>query len=184
MNEGKALVLGTVLKHERPFKAAIIGETTGLSRQLVRYHLMQLVNVGALVKEGPLYFVADKGIVVDALIDSTSRAEHSKAYSTKFYTETNAQNLNTVLEWVVALRTLENEKAHEFQTTTLTELDATIAVFRNVKKWLTNTVMSPNVARKMVQQRSEELKPIYKLLNGTEQGFTEWQIELIEKGNE
>jgi hypothetical protein len=69
MNEGKAKVIGEVIKQQGMFKAARIVNATGLGRSLVHHHMQNLVAEGFLEKDGMYYGVVARQDLVDALVN-------------------------------------------------------------------------------------------------------------------
>lgn len=156
MNEGKAKVIGEVIKQQGMFKAARIVEATGLSQQLVYHHLKSLVADGYLEKDGTKYGVVARQDLVDSLV---SIGENNVTGLFPNSTEFSAKFLNARIEMVVLMRGArmkDNDKARMIVAGGLDEL---IAQCKAARRYLNSKSISEKKAISRLEKEWETWWP-------------------------
>lgn len=163
MFEGKAIILGAVLKQEKPFKAAKVFALTELSRSLIRYHLDKFVEDGTLEKAGMYYSIVDRDALINSLADM-SEGPTIQLVSSTLLLGKDADQLNNTIRAVAVFRILELPYYQEVKNNVIKEIDDTIKQLKNARKYIN--------AKSMTQKRAlntlKELEVGPKIFHGIE----------------
>lgn len=154
MNQGKAKVIGEVLKQQGMFKAATIVTATGLSRQLVYHHLSQLTSEGYLEKDGMKYGVVARQDLIDSLVN-VGENQVTGLFSTP-PTDFDRVLMNKVIDMAVMLRAAKINGAEAMRNTATKELDTMIDECKAAKRYLNSKTMSDKKALKKLYEGFDE----------------------------
>lgn len=182
MESGKAMILNAVSKKTAGFKLAHIVNDTALERQLVHYHLKRFVDAGWLEKVGQFYFLRDLPAVIDELV-SVSKAESStaKPESGTVFTP-QVKKLAEVASQIRYTMVLGVPCAREFHDMFVNEIDASIAVLKQLKKYINNYQPSLTTSAKaMAKDTSLYETMVEGIKKAPSISKTEWLDELNEK---
>lgn len=113
MSEGKLVIVGSVLRKTKPFRPTHIVQDTGMSRQLVEYHLKALCELGGISKQDKYYQIEDRDLLVNAMVDAglNSKRAASRLKETRLIDKKKAIAFNERLRIYTALRALGFEGA-------------------------------------------------------------------------
>lgn len=140
MESGKAMILNAVSKKTAGFKLAHIVNDTSLERQLVHYHLKKFVDAGWLEKVGQFYFLVDLPAIIDELV-AVSKAETSTAKPESGTVIVPTSGLRVLTEMASHIRytmVLGVPCGREFHDVFVGDIDASIAVLKQLKKYINN----------------------------------------------
>lgn len=152
MASGKALVLGSVLKVDRPFKAATITLMTGLSRQLVFGHLTNLVETGYLEKIDKHYIIRDREGLLSTLIEAAESVESGMPKPAGFF-DANSTNVATVTcNMIISGRTLDLPMSHEAKLGYLQRIDDSVKYLKQLRKYLMTSQKTVGSAQKYLKK--------------------------------
>ena len=153
--ETRAMILSAVLKQNgNSFKVANIMTATGISRQLITYHLKSLVEKGTLSLERGYYNAIDTEALIDQL--ATGASKDRKIHDTQFLTEPE-RHINTIV--VGKLMMLPEHM--RIRRAMLEELDESIHVLQNMKWALTNQHHDKEAWRKKLLKHQDQLIDAY-----------------------
>lgn len=153
---GKVLVIGSVLKLERPFKAATITQMTSLSRQLVWQHLIDLTELGYLEKIDKTYVVKDKEGLLSSLLEAADSVESGLPKPGGIFTKEVISTTNVKLETIVAARSLNLPMAASARSGYLQKIDDSITVLKQMRKYLTTSQKTVGSAQKFFKKQGGE----------------------------
>jgi hypothetical protein len=148
MNNGKVLILGTILKLDKPFRPPEIIEATGLSRQLVHHHLTRLCETGGLEKIKLTYVVRDKEVLLEDLLNTTDEIGTKKPEPGGFFSADRTKMWTTHAELIVAARTLDLGYSLAAREGMLKKIDDSIKVLKQLRKYLTHSTKTVGSAQK------------------------------------
>jgi hypothetical protein len=177
MINGKAQVVSSILKLDRPFRPPHIVDMTGLDRQLVYYHLRTFCDSGMLLKTGKVYQIADKEALFDSLLNITESTETHLMKKTKLI---EVIGYNKVAETLVSLLVLDpqDELAREVKQAYVAEIDKTIQEFKNLRKFIHNSQRGEKSAAKYLKDMFASPREIY------EAWVRDWDITPVEEVDE
>lgn len=156
--ETKSLILATLIKQDKPFKVARIGNATGLDGNLIRYHLRALLDNGVLEKNGMYWSIVDRDALINAITELSDEPHIRRPEATKLVPKMEA--VNKALEYAVALRELNHPVAPVLKLEMLKEIDNTIHELKNARKYITRASMNERKARK----RTEDIDEVWQYL--------------------
>ena len=161
------MVVGAILKMDRPFRAANIVDLTGLDRQLVSYHLRKLLDDGYIAKAGLVWTIENKAALFDSLTELTERVETTKMKTSKLMiTSEAADSMNDIADTAINYKLLGFEEGRLIKAEMLERIDRTTAQLKNLRKWLNNTERNQKTAAKMLKGRDKDHDEILKSLVG------------------
>jgi hypothetical protein len=163
MAEGKLLVLGTILKLDRPFRPPHIGEMTGLDRQLIAYHLRTFTERGYLEKQGKEYIIRNKEALLNSLLESAEGVQTAKMKSRGFFSPETTAKFNQQVESIVAGRTLDLPMSQAAKDGMLQKIDESIAELKNLRKYVTNSTKTVGSAIKFFKQEDDTIDYVWQV---------------------
>lgn len=179
---GKVLVIGAVLKLDRPFKAATITQMSGLSRQLVWQHLGDLTESGYLEKIEKTYVVRDKEGLLSTLLEAADTVESGLPKPGGFFPADFTNGVNAKLETFVASRTLDLPMSLSAREGMLRRIDETVSILKQMRKYLTTSQKTTGSAQKFLKRmgadQPEGVETLWKWL--VEYSGTDISMDLTE----
>lgn len=166
---GKVLVLGSVLKVDRPFKAATITLMTGLSRQLVFNHLNNLTETGYLEKVDKHYIIRDREGLLSTLMDASDTVESGQPKPGGFFDKDFIATATTKIEFLVASRSLDLPMSLDARIGYLKQIDDSITVLKQMRKYLSSSTKTKGSARKFWKKQGgdtpEGIEQVWRMLS-------------------
>lgn len=138
MATGKLQIISAILKLDRPFRPPHIIDMTGLDRNLVRYHLVQLTSDGFLEKIDKTYVVRDQEGLLRSMLHEVDAGETTKMKAKGFFSPDTANKFNYQAEVIIAARALDIQGTDLVKTGLLHKIDESIAELKNLRKYLCN----------------------------------------------
>jgi biotin operon repressor len=130
----KYQIYAAVLKQTAPFKAVLIQQLTGLSRQLIHHHLTTLCDEGYLEKDKTFYSLVARNDLLD-LITSASDLTYGKLEKQTAYLG-NIGRLNDVAESLVLLRNARVTGHVPLRNRVNSQIDEAIESLKGLKRWI------------------------------------------------
>lgn len=155
MAHGKMLVLGNVLKLNRPFKAATITQMSGLSRQLVYIHLNNLCETGYLEKIDKSYIIRDREGLLTTLIEESDNPGTSKPEAGGFFSKERIDTWTGQAEMIIASRTLGLPMSLDARQGMVDKIDDSVRVLKHLRKYLTNATKTTGSAQKFLKDMGD-----------------------------
>lgn len=164
---GKLQVLSAILKvADKPFRPPHIVDMTGLDRQLVRYHIDRFVEANLIEKIDKFYVVKDKEGLLNSLIESSERLETALPKPGGFFGK--VETINNRAEYLVAAKSLNLPMHNEAKDAFLSDIDATMRILKQLRKYITNSTKTVGSAQKFLYQmggtKPEHIEGLWKLL--------------------
>lgn len=156
MSEGKAIIIGTIMKIDKPaFRARHIYEMSSLSRQLIRHHLTALVKNGCLEKNDVWYTISDKDQLINEMIDTgLNKKEASKMTDEEMLDSEVVTQVNNSIIVYLACKALDLEGINLYKKFLVRKLDDAIDSLDKGKRYVNTGGMSPGSARKVLEKYS------------------------------
>lgn len=151
MANGKLLILGAILKMDKPFRPPHIMEVTGLSRQLVHHHLIGLCESGGLEKIDKTYVIRDKEVLLNELIDSSDNEGVRRPEPGGFFANIDARLLHA--DCIIAGRTLDLPGSLDARRGMIEKLDETTKVIKQFRRYLTSSTRTVGSAQKFFKKQ-------------------------------
>lgn len=184
MQNGKVLIYGEVLKHEKPFKAVHIYTDVGLSRQLVNYHLQVMVEAGLVQKDGVYYTVKDKVALIDELMSSETTKHELLNDQPQFLID--RKRLNDIVEFNVFARCAKLPAFSNQQSAINLEIDKAISALKQLKRYLNGKQYGDTAVQDWIDETG--MAGVWKKLKASclEEGISEEKFEelLLARGIE
>lgn len=191
MSEVKVVVIGEILRFDRPFRLSQLAALSGFSRQAVDYHLKKFEEKGYLERVGTNYTVANRNDLIDALTqESTSR--NKPGLLNPRYTFKEPENTNMAVTHMRAFIALENyfeksapkeaarwkEQMDALRQVLMEHTDESIRNYKNFKNYLTTRSkdMAPLGAKRHFKK--QDLKKLTEFFN--ENNFANLTTEEVE----
>lgn len=150
MAKGKLTIYSAVLKQEKPtFKAASIHQQTGLSRALVRYHLENLVKEGFLEKDGMYYCLVARNQLLDVLTDVSKDSSTGMLEKDLKFIQVN--QLNTIVEDSIAMRSAKMNGYRSYQDYVNEELDILITALKRLQRFHNSKTVAETKALNFIE---------------------------------
>jgi hypothetical protein len=145
--QGKLQVLTALIKlSDRPFRPPHVVDLTGLDRQLVRYHIDKFRSQGLLEKIEKTYVVKDREGLLNSLVEANDRVETALPKPAGLFTT--LQGVNAEAETLIAAKTLGLPMVSEARESLIKDIDASINVLKQLKKYLNNATKTTGSAQK------------------------------------
>lgn len=178
-------VVSAVLKIDRPFRAATVVDMVGLERQLVWYHLNELVKEGLLEKTGRVYQINSREDLLDSLVELTNQTSVSKMTPSKTMFGFDADWWNSLAEFTVLGKGLHDELSLEMRNHLIRKIEDTINELKQLRKFVNAAQRSEeSAARKLHGKDFDEVYDEFfiKMLQATPSiGKREWVNGMKEK---
>lgn len=150
--DGRSKVIMAILKLDKPFRPPHIGDITGLSPQLIRHHLLSLMDADIIEKENKTYFVKDKEGLFEELSNVTEKLEVSKMRAAGFIQRQGADIFNTIADTILWSRALDIPDSREAKDAMLKQIDDTITEYKRLRRYLSTSQRSSNMAAKRMKK--------------------------------
>ena len=156
MNQGKAKVIGEVIKQQGMFKAITIVTATGLGRSLVHHHVMNLVADGYLEKDGMKYGVVARQDLIDNLVGIGENNVTGLFPAPDVFKR---KEINEYIELAIMLRAARVNGAEAMRNAIAQTLDTEIQQCKGAKRYLNSKTVSERKALKKLYENFDELWP-------------------------
>lgn len=158
MSNTRLQIVSSILKIDRPFRAATVTDMLALDRQLIRYHLMQMVNEGLLEKTGRVYQMADKEKLFDSLVEIADKVSTNKMEAAgTLLSKHDVDGLNSLAESIVCARTFHNGMGLDAKDAMIKKLDKTMRELKQLRKFLNAGERSETSAAKKLRGKLDEV---------------------------
>lgn len=155
MSEGKIIIIGAILKIERPFRLRNMVEMTGMTPQACDHHLKRFNKLGILEKNDVWYSVADKNALLSEFVDAgLNKKESSKLYDTPILDSARVKTTNNDITAYLAFKALGMDGVDLIKKNVLQELDGGIESLNKGRRYINSAGMSAHSARKFLKQFS------------------------------
>lgn len=167
-NQAKIDILAFMLNGagEDYFSATEACEATDLSRQLVKYHLDNFVESGALERlqsstRFVRYIIIDKDSLIRELARISDITPGKRPYPTLFIDLASADLIEGYIDRTKEARALGIPGSLEFRQGTIEELNKAIRMLKAAKKYLINSKTKPSTARKSINTNPKDWRKNY-----------------------
>lgn len=160
---GKVIVIGTVLAQTQPFRLFDIVEETGLDKQLVFKHLMDLSSLGALEKTGRVYAVISKALLLENLKDAEKRSRKYRLVQSIFWDRNTTSKIKETSTNIARARSLGLPDSLEMKKVFLAEIDKTIKTLKDERRYLAGANLSAKLSAQHFNKDSNALESLYTL---------------------
>lgn len=154
MSEGKASILGQLIKQTKPFKPRNIYEPIGVSRQLVNGYLKKYTEEGVLTRQGDFYVVTDLDQLIGYLVATKEPVTASRLVQTRLLKDIKV--INDAIYQAISLRTLGINGNREIRDSLREEIDSSIQTLKNAKRYLSMTTIARNNAKHAIRKQTPE----------------------------
>lgn len=178
MNEGKARVIGEVLKQQGVFKAARITQATGLARQLVYHHLTQLTEDGFLEKDGMLYGVVARQELIDSLVNINEKDVVGLLPAKVML---NYDDINRAAEISLNLTAAGLEGHLKLRQKLIEDTDLVIRRFKAFKRYMNSKTISKKKALRFIEKNFDEVWGVYRKIADIDREQFEAELLKLEK---
>jgi hypothetical protein len=156
----KAALCAEVLRHEDELiRASYLTAGLGISKQLVYYHLNQLVEQGILEKAGSRYALADKNKLIDVMMNANENNGNLKrSEKTSFLPQVYVESLQRVVDETLLCRAMDLPESLAVKTHVANEIQKTIDTLKKERHYLLNKQITVGSARKTIRTKGAEFE--------------------------